>query len=357
MAEHDIVKPEKIAATAAVLLEQSLTLPKVFQVESIDQFKGADDDTINIKVPGVLPYRTYGWRNDRTASLQFDEYAERKIAMSFGGDAYSAVHITDEQATMDFAGWVKLAKVQAEAVGKGLNHEAAEYLRAGAYDVTLGVPEYAVRWGLVQARAALNRLQAPGGTRTLLVGTDWESALLLDEKLTLAQNVGEGEAVSALRDATLGRRYGFNIVVADELDPTEAYALVDNAFVFMNGAPLVPQSVPIGATSSYEGIALRWIRDYDTLKLRERSVFNTYKGFRQVKDILVGYDANRNGFVGDYEHTVRAIKLSLASTKTLATTATSVPVTVADPGTDAAKLKANEFVAITGFKAPTIPTA
>lgn len=315
---HQVVKPEKIAATAAVLLEEQLVVPAVFRREGIDQYKGAEDDTINVVVEGVLPYRTYGWRNDRSTEIVFDEYKERKVAVKFGGDIYNGVKLTDEQNEFDLPGWAKLARKQTEAIGTGLEYQATEYVLKAPYAVTLGVAATELRKGLIRARATMNRLRVPKGARTMLVGTDWESALLEDEKLNLAQNVGEGEAVSALREATLGRRYGFNFVVAQELPPTMAVAMVDSAFIFATGAPGVPQSVPFGATASYNGVALRWIRDYDSTRLQDRSIFNTYKGFRHVTDILVGRDDTTNqGYVGEYEHLVRAIKLTLGGTDSL----------------------------------------
>lgn len=88
---HQVVKPEKIAATAAVLLEEQLVVPAVFRREGIDKYKGAADDTINVVVEGVLPFRTYGWRNDRSTEIVFDEYKERKVAVRFGGDMYNGV--------------------------------------------------------------------------------------------------------------------------------------------------------------------------------------------------------------------------------------------------------------------------
>ena len=314
---HQVVKPEKIAATAAVLLEQSLVVPAVFRREGIDQFKGAKDDTINITVEGVLPWRTYGWRNDRSTEIQFDEYKERKIAVSFGGDIYNAVRLTDEQNEFDLPGWAKLARKQTEAIGKGLEALATEQVVEAPYAVSLGVDSAQLKKGLIRARAVMNKLHVPAGARTILVGTDWEAALLEDEKLNLASNVGEAEAVSQLREATLGRRYGFNFVVAQELPPTMAVAMVDSAFVFLTGAPSVPQSVPFGASASYNGVALRWLRDYDSLRFQDRSIFNTYRGFRYVDDVLIGTDAQNQRFVGEHEHFIRAIRLDLDGTDSL----------------------------------------
>lgn len=344
---HQVVKPEKIAATAAVLLEEKLVVPAVFRREGIDQYKGAKDDTINVVVEGVLPYRTYGWRNDRSTEIQFDEYSERKIGVKFGGDIYSAVRLTDEQNEFDLPGWAKLARKQTEAIGRGLEYEATSYLIDAPYEITLSLASTALRTGLIRIRQVMNDLRVPEGERTILVGTDIEAALLEDEKLNLAQNVGEAEAVSALREATLGRRYGFNFVVARELPPTMGVAMVDSAFIFATGAPSVPQSVPFGASASYNGVALRWIRDYDSLKFQDRSIFNTYKGFRHVSDDLIGRDATTSqAYVSSYEHFVRAIQIELDGTDSLPDGVNGRPSEGFSKASDA------ELAALTGLGTP-----
>jgi hypothetical protein len=311
MAEHQIVKPEKIASAAAVALEQQVIVPGVFRREGIEQFKGAKNDTINVRVEGVLPFRSYGWRADRSQEVQFDEYAERTVAVTFGDDLYSGVKLTDEQNEMDFDGWTKLAVKQTDAIARGMNHACIDELLNAPYEVELGLDPANLRKGLIKARQTMNRLMVPEGRRVMLVGTDIEAALLEDEKLNLASNVGESEAVSALREATLGRRYGFDFVVAQELPPGTAIALVDSAFVVVTGAPSVPQSVPFGASGSADGWAVRWIRDYDSTRFQDRSIFNTYFGTRHVPDVLVGRDAAGQAYVSNYEHFVRAIKINL----------------------------------------------
>jgi hypothetical protein len=311
VAEHQIVKPEKIVATAAVALEEQLIVPAVFRREGIDKFKGAKDDTVNVVVEGVLPYRSYGWRADRSQEVVFDEYAERKVSVSFGGDLYSAVKLTDEQNEMDLGGWAKLATKQTEALGRGLEYEATQAAIDAPFEVTLGVADTSLKSGLIRARQVMNDLRVPAGRRVMLIGTGWEAALLEDEKLNLASNVGEAEAVSALREATIGRRFGFDFVVARELPADTAIAMVDSAFIFLTAAPSVPQSVPFGSTASHNGVAIRWIRDYDSTRFQDRSIFNLYKGFDYVTDPLVGRDAEGQSFVSQNVHFVRAIKLDL----------------------------------------------
>ncbi|AGM12186.1 major capsid protein [Streptomyces phage Zemlya] len=351
---HSVIKPEKIAATAAVALEQSLVVPALFQREGIDQFKGAKDDTINVKVEGVLPFRTYDWRSGQVGTpnanggvrkaIEFDEYTEKTVAVSFGGNIYSAVALTDEQRDFDLNGWAKLVSKQTEAIARGLERGAVDKLLAQQYAVTLGGAVAAgsgtrsLRSTLIRARDVLNKFMVPKEGRVLLVGSDWEVALLEDEKLNLAGNVGESEAVAALHEATIARRYGFDIVVSQEIPADAAFALHRSAFIFATGAPTVPQSVT-GGSASANGVAVRWLQDYDALHLTDRSVINTYRGFREVKDQLIGIDgATGQAFVSEYEHFVRAIKLDLDAT---------VDVLPDPDGPDAAQV---ELAAITGVK-------
>ena len=102
--------------------------------------------------------------------------------------------------------------------------------------------------------------------------------------------MGDSEAESALRTATIGQRFGFRIVVDQTIGADDAYAMHPSAFIFLNAAPSVPNSVPFGATQSFENVALRWVRDYDPTYMHDRSVVNSYAGFQTVKDVLVGWN-------------------------------------------------------------------
>lgn len=309
--EHVVVKPEKLAATAVGMLEQELVIPNLFTKQGIDQFRGASDDSVSVPVEGVLPFHEYAWRNDRSQPLQFDTYNERKIVVSFGGNFYSGVKLTDEQFDMDFQGWSKLLRVQSRAVARGLEHGAISTLKAAPYQVTVGDCAADIKGSLVEARRVLNAFHAPGD-RYMVVGTDWESLMLSADELGLAQNVGDSTAESLLVEASIGSRYGFRIVVDQTIDPSSAYAFAGSGFIFSNAAPSVPQSIKAGGTASYEGIALRWLRDYDPDFLQDRSVVNTYAGFREVTDVLVGWDdVNQTEIVSAAEYFVRGIELVL----------------------------------------------
>ncbi|WP_229851619.1 phage major capsid protein [Streptomyces albospinus] len=294
------------------MLEQELIIPNLFTKQGVDAFKGAENDTISMKVEGILPFHDYAWRNDRSSPIQFDEYSERTIAVSFGGNVYSAVKLTDEQYDFDIDGWAKLLRPQSKAIARGLQRRAVKLLTGQNYNVTIGNAAKNLRGALIEARRVLNAFHAPREGRYLLVGTEFESALLTDPALNLAQNVGDSEAETALRTASIGERFGFRIIVDQTIPSDAAYAFTKSGFIFLSGAPSVPQSVPYGATTSFESIALRWVRDYDSLYMQDRSVVNTYAGFRSVPDILVGWDEkSEKEVISSKEHFVRGIKLQL----------------------------------------------
>lgn len=317
--QHTPVNPERMASTALAAVEESLVLPNVgMQKEGIDQFKGAANGAVNVKVEGVLPYREYGWKNDRSNPIAFDTYAERTMSINFQGDIYSAVALIDEQATMDNIGWDRLAVKQGEAVGRGIERRALAAVTGATYDVDVEVNEADMRSALLYLRRVANGLKVPG-RRVLAVSPDFEMALLSDESLTIAANVGDARAAQAVQDATLGRLLGFDVVVAPELPANSAYVFIDNAFVVAAGAPVVPQSIKAaGSKATPNGFAVRWLQDYDADHLTDRSVINSYVGFREIKDPVITYaDTLGNGdlqaVVSPNEYLIRAFPVTLGA--------------------------------------------
>lgn len=314
---HDPIKDaDKIVKTAVAALEDGLVIPGLFDRKGIDEYKGAKDDTINHTVEGILPYRTYGWRNDRSTTIQYDTYKERKVQLTFGDDIYQGVELTDEQATMDFegGGWAKLSTKQAEAIGRGLEYEAADALVEAPFEVVVTLQENAMRKSLVRLQSIFDKLMVPG-RRQIVVDSDTQIALLDSADLQLREFVGDGEAVPALREASLGRRFTFDFVKANELPNGTSVAFVDGGFVFLTGAPPKPRGVAYGATASANGVALQWTMDYDNDRRKDRSVMFAYKGFQYVDDPLIGRDqATKQAFVSEANHFVRAVKLQIGST-------------------------------------------
>jgi len=276
---HVPVKPEKIVGVAANLVEPKLTLAKLVTREGYGKFAGVEGDTLTYRVPGILPYRRMNFRDSRDTPIKFDIYKEGKTTLTWGGYIYNGTRLTDEQAQFDLNGWAGLLAPQSEAVAAGINQAACDLITSAPYEVTIaGIGSdatHSVKKAFNEARKVLNRFGIPQTGRIAIVGTD---------KLTLAQYVGDVRAGTALAEAIIGRLSGFTIVVDNTIDAGEVYFMVATGFVQLLGAPLVPQSNPFGAGINVDGLALRWLRDYDMDFRTDRSLIDAWEGHNFVKD-------------------------------------------------------------------------
>lgn len=324
--EHSKIKQEKYANAVLGLVHEELVLTQLVTPASFDEYKGAKDDTVNVKVPGLLPARSYNFRNDRTDEIVFDTYSETSVPVTFtAGRLYSALRLTDEQVDFDDITTQELAPVQAQTVARGMEHDVARTIADGTYSVAVDHAERDMYAALVQARALMRKFRSVG-TPNLVVGTDFEASLLLDKRFTAAVSSGT-EASGVMRTGNIGNWLGFNIFVSDLIPADEAIAFTEAAFASATAAPSVPQSVPFGTTVSAYGKSLRWIKDYDTTRLVDRSVVDCYFGSKQVLDrgwVILDEEAiaKANGTnneirfqekVLDGEFNVRSFKINLGA--------------------------------------------
>ncbi len=141
-----------------------------------------------------------------------------------------------------------------------------------------------IRKSLARLRVQLNKENIPAEGRTAVVGSEAAYYLLNDPNITKANESANGGA--ALRQATIGNLYGFDIVEStnDVLAPLGVYAFHRSAIQLVSGAPSVPESAK-GGRQNADGFALRWIKDYNSGAAMERSFLSSYWGATLVTDL------------------------------------------------------------------------
>lgn len=293
---HSFLKAEKIVDQGLGLLQRELVLPNLVKRLGVADFSGAKNDTINVRIPAILEANEYGWRNNRSAPIDYDDLEEFSVPVSLDKHVYSGVKITDEELTLDIASWgEQVARPQIRAVGEKLESYIATAMKNAPYAETVSYDGdetgniSGIYETLVEARSILNKANVPSGERFVLLGADVEAAALLSPNLV---NVDQSGSSSALRDAVIGKLAGFTIIGnCNSIDPDFAVAFHPTAFAFANVAPEVPSGATAGATSSYEGLAMRWIRDYDPDRLQDRSIYSSFAGAASVNDGRESYGA------------------------------------------------------------------
>lgn len=292
---NTFVTPEQRVAAALGILDHEIVLPRLVTRSYDAAFGGKIGDTINVTVPGRVTARDYEWRT-RNADIITDDIAEDSYTVELDKHPYSAVRVTDEELTLDIADFgMQVLDPQMRAVAEKLEAYLATEIEGGTYATSL-VMSASEPWDtVINARKALNDADVPRGGRIFLVGSAVEAALLKDPDLKRVDDAGSD---SVLRDATVGRLGGFTVVGSNSINENHAYAFHPSAYVLATVAPVVPSGVAEGARSEFAGLAMRWIRDYETARLRDRSVVSAFAGTTSVLDD---------------DELVRSVKISLNS--------------------------------------------
>lgn len=281
---NTFLSSQRIAATALGLLQREIVLPRLVWSYGAADFRGAKDDTITLRVPAVLTARDYGMRNNRSSAIVMDDLTELGVDVTLTSQPYSAVAITDEQLTLDIADFaVQVLSPQIRAVAEKLEDTIVAALADA--DVPAGSE---VDWdpadplgSILDARKVLNDNNVPMAGRALVLGSALERDVLGVDNLIRVDASGSD---SALRDATIGRLAGFTVVTSNAIDADVGYAFHQTAIAFANVAPVVPDGATMGESRTYQGLSMRWIRDYDPTHLQDRSVVSCFAGASSVTD-------------------------------------------------------------------------
>lgn len=274
------IKAEKVVRTALGVLERDLVLPNLVWRDPGGSFVGAKNDTITIRLPAYTSARERVMRSGSTITL--DDLDETSVDVKLDTDVYKAVKISTEQLTLDIEDFNAqvLAPVMS-AVTRKIEDKVAAQMMASVYKKQLVFDANDPWKSLVDARVALNNANVPPDGRFLAAGSAVEAALLKSDRVSLVQNSGDPQA---LRDATLGKLAGFQLVSVPGLDPDVAIAAHRTAFVLSTQVPVKSQGITWGETAQWNGFSMSVLADYDPTILSDRFVAHVYEGTATTYD-------------------------------------------------------------------------
>ncbi|MBP2341117.1 hypothetical protein JOF41_007371 [Saccharothrix coeruleofusca] len=308
---NTFLKATRIASAALGLLEREIVLPGLIWRDAAGDFAGAGGDTISIRVPARTQARTRTLRGARGAAsegtgiITMDDLTETKVDVTLDTDVYNAVPVTDEELTLDITDFgTQVLAPQVRAVAEGIENAVVAEMVGATYATTLTLDTSDPYKTAVDANVALNKANVPRTERFLVVGADMEGVFLKSEHLSKVDQSGTD---SALRDAQIGRLAGFGPVFATNALPANVgFAFHRTAYVLSMRAPSVPAGATFGASQAFQGLAMRWLRDYDFRNVQDRSLVDTYIGTNIVADGTDGADVDTDP---DF---VRAVKITMA---------------------------------------------
>lgn len=281
------LKPEKYVALALASLEKKTILPMAFTKVDGSVFKGARDDKVTVfRTPGITRARDYDWRT-RTAPIVFDRIARTETTLTMKDHIYNAVPITDEELTLDITSFnqevldPQMTAVAERAEGKVWNalKNDNSFKRT---DLEVNSSNRVLE-ELLKVKSVLDAQGTPKSNRRLIVGPDMANWIRLSDDLL---KYDPSQATTVFRQATLGRIADFDIIEFHGIEDGSFYAVHQTALVFANMAPASPEGATYSARQSYNGWALRVLKDYDPNYLRDRSIVSMFGGTAPVLDEL-----------------------------------------------------------------------
>ncbi len=276
----DFIKAEKVVQTSLGLLEREVVLPRLVWRDAAGDFRGAKGDTITMRLPSYAKAKTRALRGG--ASRTKSQLHERKVDVSLDTDVYMDVPISDEELSLDIENFgTQVLNPVLGGVARTLEEELASLITGATYAKSVELDMSNIKAVVAEAREMLNKANVPAADRTLLIGSEVDTAIIqLDNFVRLDQS----GTTDTLREAMIGRVYGFNVVTSNLIAPGEAFAFHKTAYVLNSRAPMVPAGAPWGAASNFAGFAIRTVRVFDPDEVEDRFVADAWCGTNVVTD-------------------------------------------------------------------------
>ena len=336
---HLLFTPEQVATSTLAALKYKSTLARIVNADFSREIVAGRGASVTVKRPVMIDKARIYTESDRRAenAITYSNLWEPYTSVKVTDQVYNAVKLPDDFVTftlrdMESQVVAPMAESVAEAINgivaksfadvpagltatdkatkgqlvgtNGTSYATLQELRdAGTEFAGYGV-KTSVKPAQLTAKThndvqkvirAAHRLFAERGVpldnRYLVVGSQWEAALLSQENLFKVNEAGTGDL---LRQAIIGKLYGFTILVDYTIDPLKAYAVQRDAITLVTRTTAAPRGAAFSATASADGFTLRYLQDYDPDHLTDRAIVDTFAG-AQVLDpqriaVLTGTD-------------------------------------------------------------------
>lgn len=284
MAHTWITQAPLVTKTALETFTHLAVLPQLVYRDAEADFAGKAGTVVNVKRPTPdVPTNDFTM-SASTRVITAQNVTESSFALTIDTNRGSAVDLSDEELTFtveDFTRQVLLPQVRGlvKAISADLATHMVTATNAGQLTLATDGSDFLAK--VTAARKFLNNNDVPDDDRVLLVGADVEELAL---NLSILTEVDKSGSPEALRNATIGRLRGFNVVLSKDLPADVAIAMHRTAFSLVTRAPAVPDGVVYGASLASDSIAMRHMKDYDSAALVNRSILNTYYGIDSILD-------------------------------------------------------------------------
>lgn len=258
---NTILTPNIIAREALMVLKNNAVMANLVHRDYSDEFVAGVGDKITIRKPAKFEAKEFtgeGIEVQDAKETGIDVKMDKHIDVSFAVTSKDmALNI------VDFSRQFLVPAMQAFA------DKVDKYLIALEADITNRVPHADGVFApadIIAARKYLTDAAAPTTDRRFVIGSQADADLLTNELFISAEKVGDNG--TALREASLGRKFGFDIYTDQNIEKTgdnyvPSIAFHKHAFALVTRPLALPNGAAKAAIMNYDGFGLRVVYGYD----------------------------------------------------------------------------------------------
>ena len=285
---NTILTPDIIAREALMVLRNNAVMAKLVHRDYSSEFVGGVGDTITIRKPATFI------ANEFNGNIQVQDATETSVSVKMDKHLDVSFAVTAKQMALDikdFSAQLLVPAMQAFA------DKIDKYLIALEAEATNRVPHadgVIAPADLIAARKYLTQNAAPMTERRFVVGATAEADLLSNELFVSAEKVGD--AGTALREASLGRKFGMDVYVDQNISAADGYtpsiAFHKNAMALVTRSLPLPEGAAKSATVNYDGFGLRVVYGYDMNTKTDTISIDMLCGVQLLDDKLIAVVAD-----------------------------------------------------------------
>ena len=285
---NTILTPDIIAREALMVLRNNAVMAKLVHRDYSSEFVGGVGDTITIRKPASFV------ANEFNGNIQVQDATETSVTVKMDKHLDVSFAVTAKQMALDikdFSAQLLVPAMQAFAdkIDKYLIALEAEATHRHPHADGVIAPA-----DLIAARKFLTENAAPMTDRRFVVGATAEADLLTDRLFVEADKVGDNG--TALREASLGRKFGMDIYVDQNIAAADGYtpsiAFHKNAMALVTRSLPMPDGAAKCATVNYDGFGLRVVYDYDIKTKTDTISIDMLCGVKLLDDKLIAVVAD-----------------------------------------------------------------
>ena len=259
---NTLLTPSVIAKEALRVFRNNAVMSKLVYRDYSNEFAGAVGDTITIRKPAKFVAKEY------QGTIESQDATEQSTTIKLDKHLDVSFAVTSKEMTLDVKSFSEQFLVPAM---QAFNDKIDQYLIGLEKSITnrIDTSSALTPANIVDARKFLVDAAAPTTERRFVMGSDAEADFLKTDLFMSADKVGD--AGTALREASLGRKYGLdfytdqNVVKTTGESPNYTPSLVfhKNAFALVTRPLALPMGASKSAIENYDGFGLRVVYGYD----------------------------------------------------------------------------------------------